>query len=197
MASIISTITIAVIGVFLTAWFNHIHWLNKNREEIRIRETIEATSLVRDIANIFDKRIVTQRLMLRNIFLENREVMLEEYKKSLREYSERYNEVRFRLRYFSSYSYVIDFERELNDKIVENSYEIEHILKYGRPKKLKFSELNEQLNIISVRVYEYCALLTSDISSENIGVLKKINDWKDPNNKYISSLFLIKRLLSL
>lgn len=197
MLSILSTLIVAVIGIFLTAWFNHIHWLNKNREEIRIRETLEATSLVRDIANIFDKRIVTQRLMLRNIFLKNKEAMLEEYKISLKEYSEKYNEVRFRLRYFSGYNFVLNFEKDLNDKIVENSYEIEHILKYGRPKKLKFSELNEQLNIISVRVYEYCAQLTSDISAENIGVLKKINDWKNPNNKYISSWFLIKRLLSL
>ncbi|MBO9456117.1 hypothetical protein J7376_11090 [Paracoccus sp. R12_1] len=188
---------LAFVGIFVTARFQRMHWLRATREEIRVRETKEATALVSDIATAFDKRIVAQRFLLLNLSDVNKDRIIDEYRAAVKLYSESYNEIRYRLFYYTSYSEVLYFENKLNNKIVEHGNLVVKLLKQDAPLEMQIASLDGELSIISTKVFQYCKKLSGLISEEKIGSLQKIYDWKDPKNEYISDWRLIKRLLNI
>lgn len=210
MINVPLTIIIAIFGVFLTARFQRYHWLRSTREEIRVRETNEASELVRDIARAFDKRITAQRSFLWNLSSPDSNKTQKTFEAVTNEYANNFNEIRYRLFYYSSYQEVLEFEQRLHDRIVANANEIRHISKHGRPRRRSIwhiskhggprsrsiAELDNDLSILSAKVFEYCAKLSQEIATENIGSLRRLNNWKDPNNEFITNWHLIRLLLN-
>jgi hypothetical protein len=162
-----------------------------------VRETNGATDLVRDIAKAFDKRITAQRTLLRNLGSPNIEALRDSSNLAIKEYSEGYNEIRYRLNYYTSYQEVLDFERQLHDRLVSCSNQIYEIAKLSARRASKVQELDNELSLVSELVFKYCRNLSNDIANERIGSLPKIHDWKDPDNEFVGSWRLIKRLLNI
>ncbi|WDA13646.1 hypothetical protein [Paracoccus marcusii] len=188
---------LAIVGIFITANYQRRHWLRATHEEIRTRETREANDLLRDIARIFDKRIACQRLYLLNLEDENSSEYKKSYMDSVKEYSGSYNDLRYRLRFYTSYASVLDFEKTLNDRIVKNGNRISTIAKLNNRSESEVSEIDKDLSIISAKVFEFCARLANKISAEDFGSLRKLSSWNNPSNEYITNWWLIKRLLNI
>lgn len=189
---------LAFLGLFITARFQRTHWLRSTHEEIRVRETKEATDLVKDIAFIFDKRIAAQRLLLLNANSDKQASFREPYLEAVKEYMQRYNEIRYRLNFYLSYSEVLNFERNLNDRMVSNGSKIALLI--AQPENftdVQRAKLNEDLSIISASVFTYCKNISGRISKGDFGSLRHISDWKNPNNEYTTISFLIRRLLNI
>ncbi len=197
MVNVPVTVIIGIIGVILTAWFHRLHWVRSTREEIRVRETKEASELVQDIAGLFSKRIAAQRLLLENINSDDFNKYLNDYRDAVKIYMENYNEIRYRLTYFKSYSVVLDFEQELNDKIVLNSGQISLVIRRGKFLPEEKTKLSKELSVVSAEVYKFCARLSDDIAKEKVGRLRRISNWRDPNNEFVGNWALIKRLLNI
>ncbi len=194
MLGIPITIIIAFLGVILTAYFQKQHWLRATREEIRVRETNGASELAQDIAKIFDRRIAAQRSLLRNIDSKSHKNY---YFSAIREYGLNYNDIRYRLYYYIGMRNVVYMESNLNDRVVYNAREIDFFLKNGRFINKDCDELINDLNIISAHVYRFCSKFSEAVAKGEVGAIKKVSDWKDPNNEYVSNWFLLKRLLNI
>lgn len=197
MINVPITIIIAVLGIFLTARFQRIQWIRTTREEIRIRETKGATDLVSDIAKAFGRRITAQRSLLRNLKSRKVKKCRDGLDLAIKEYSEGYNEIRYRLNYYTSYQKVLDFEREIHDRLVSNLNKIYALANSKRHSSMEVRKLDDDLSRVSELIFRYCQKLSEEIASENIGRLSEIHDWEDPDNEFIGSWYLIKRLLNI
>lgn len=189
---------LAFIGLFITARFQRTHWLRSTHEEIRVRETKEASELVKDIATTFDRRIAAQRLLLLNMDSQDREKFEEIYLDAVREYMHRFNEIRYRLNFYLTYGDVLKFEADLNNRIVVNGSKIS--LMISSPEKVETadrSKLDNDLSIISALVFRYCRDISEKISKNDFGSLRRISNWKDPENQFVTIGFLLKRLLNI
>lgn len=197
MINIPITIIIGIIGIFITARFQRYHWLRSTREEIRVRETNEASQLLRDIALAFDKRITAQRSFLLNLSSPSADEAKQAFTAAVREYSESFNEIRYRLFYYTSYNRVLEFEERLHERLVTNANEILGVSRHGRALGRSVQELDDDLSLISAKVFRFCERIANDISNENIGSLKRIYDWTEPRNEFVTNWHLVKRLFNV
>lgn len=197
MINIPLTIIIATFGIFITARFQRYHWLRSTREEIRVRETAEASELVREIAVAFDKRITAQRRLLHGIGSPDEKIIKELYSGAVREYAETFNSIKYRLFYYTSYQDVLDFESKLHNRIVTNAEGIHQIERTGTPLSRSSAELEKDLSILSAKVFHYCRNMSENIANEQIGSLRRLHDWKDPKNEFVTNWHLIRRLLNV
>lgn len=187
----------ALVGVLLTAGLQRRHWLRTTQEEIRVRETREATELVRDIAKIFDARIAAQRLYLRNIGSDSHDALKSQYTSALKEYMGNYNDVRYRLMSYHSYATVLEFEETLNNRIVQNSALITEAERTSSSSQEKIRKADDDLSVVSAHVFRFCARMHKEIGKENIGTLRSLKNWQDPANPYVTNWALVKRLLNI
>lgn len=197
MVNIPLTVIIAFFGIFITALFQRRHWLRTTREEIRVRETKEASDLVRDISRSFDKRISAQRLLLLNLKSSDREKYRESFRLAVIEYAEGYNDIRYRLFFYTSYQRVLDFERNLHERLVHNSDRILSLMKQRKSQTKITYELNDELSKISANVFHFCTDLSTEIAAEKFGTLRMVYDWRNPKNEFVTSWYLVKRLLNI
>lgn len=196
MVNIPVTVLIAFLGVFIGAWLQRRHWLRSTYEEIRVRESKDASDLASEIARVFDKRITAQRNYLLTKFSKTGNENENAYKSAINEYSDSFNDIRFRLFYYLSYKEVLKYESDLHNRLVKNGGEIAPIRNMREYRKRK-EAINNELSIISARVFMFCRLLSLKISREEIGSLRRLKDWKNPQNEFISIFFLLRRLLNI
>lgn len=193
------TVVLGLAGVIIGGWLQRRHWLRTTREEIRVRETSEANSLIKDIAEYLDKRISTQREFLHSISdsQEARESARAEYKKAISEFGSRSNAIRSHIYFFFGYQEVLRFEKSLPEKIVINGLKCEHLFRSEKATQDRISELDLELSKISSLIFIYCGKLSRKVSAEDFGTLRKIRNWQDPNNPHITLTDLTKRLLNI
>ncbi|MWD30055.1 hypothetical protein E0K89_021495 [Aquicoccus sp. SCR17] len=200
------TVAIALFSVFIGAWFQRRHWLRSIAEEIRVRETADASALIDLIATTFDERIIAQRLFLGSIGDQERQKEARiEYREQLKSYFGKFNTIRGKLFFYFSYQTVVDFENELHNRIAENGLAIERLsrqyekrglLKSNKDLAREKARLNNDLSQISVLVFKKCRGLYELVSGHDFGSLRQINNWRDPENEFVSSLKLLRKVLN-
>lgn len=197
MAGVSITVIIGILAVFLTAAFQRKQWLRNTREEIRVRETKSAEELVRDVTRAFDKRITAQRFFLLNANEEDSNEFRVKYREAVHDYLISFNDIRARISYYFPRSELLYFEEQLHERIVQNGNSIAALFRQGIANQAKISELNSQLSTISAHVYQFSARCSEKISTSQIKPIQRLDDWKDHQNEFIGTWFLLRRLLSI
>lgn len=194
MLSVPITIFLGLLAVALTAYFQTRHWYRSTKEEIRVRETKDCTALIEQIAKVFDERITAQRRFLfRTSEKDNKRDL---YITEVDKYLASLNIIRAKLNYYFSYEMVIKLEREIHEPLIKNANLIEDVQRTNRPKAAQQKQqLHRELSVISHDVYKLCAELHSRVAREAFGELRKINNWKDVGNRFVTSGDLVRRLL--
>ncbi|MBO6860623.1 hypothetical protein [Roseibium sp.] len=201
--SIPITIIIGLLGVLIGIWFQRRSWLLSIAEEVRVRETADASKLIDLIAETFDKRIAIQRAFLYSIGDEDRADYIDKYREAVIEYAEKINIVRSKLYFYFSYEEVLRYEQELHVRLVVNAEAISNLR--NRYEELSSSglsdnevfRLNEDLSIISAKVFRYCQTLYVKVAKLEFGSLRTIHNWTDRSNDFVSSVKLLRRVLNI
>lgn len=191
------SIIIGLLGVFIGGWLQKRHWLRATKEEIRVRETADANALVKQITKTFDERMWAQRNFLNQIGREGEALALNRYREAIRIYTEEFNSIRTGLFFYFSYKKVLSFEKDLHNRLVANGALIESIYRDKNDNADVRSEVAEQLSTVSAKVFRFCKNTSDEISTENFGTMRKINDWKRPDNQFVGSFSLIRRIFNL
>jgi hypothetical protein len=172
-------------------------------KEVRVRETADASKLIDLIAETFDKRIAIQRAFLYSIGDEDRADYIDKYREAVIEYAEKINIVRSKLYFYFSYEEVLRYEQELHVRLVVNAEAISNLR--NRYEELSSSglsdnevfRLNEDLSIISAKVFRYCQTLYVKVAKLEFGSLRTIHNWTDRSNDFVSSVKLLRRVLNI
>lgn len=186
------SIILGLITVFIAAYFQRRQWINGLREEIRVRETKLATKTLFSFSLTIDRRIAAQRRFLRQASPDMESLELNRYRDSIEEFTSSSNMLRAQLKFYFGFQILRSMEEDILKPIVFNGMDAEkHV--HGKP-TVKKGALNKDLSLISRRSYIFLSDLHDIIAREEIGPLKKINDWKRIDNNFISKGWLLKRI---
>lgn len=83
------SIIIGLLAVLVGGWLQQRQWYRNSREEIRVRETEEATKLISEIARTIDKRIAAQRALAYHASDEDGSEFLKDYRTRFSDFSEK------------------------------------------------------------------------------------------------------------
>ncbi|WP_298815871.1 hypothetical protein [uncultured Roseibium sp.] len=196
------TVIIGLLGILFGAWFQRRHWLRSVAEEVRVRETKDASELIELIATTFDRRIAAQRAFLHSIGDVNREAEISKYREAINEYGEKINTIRSKLFFYFSYSEVYDYEEELHNRLIINGANITRLYKEvvreeSEDLNSRKEELDKDLSLLSAKVFRSCRNLYGKVALLEFGTLRKIHDWQNPNNEYVSSMKLARKVLNI
>ena len=188
------SIIIGVATAILAAHFQRRQWLRNTREEIRVRETDEASKTIEILTRSIDARIAAQRRFIWQTRSKNQDEVVR-YRNAVEAFGAELNYVRSRLLFYFDYETVEDIEEHILDRIFRNGRLAEAIAGQRSPEKRR--ELASELSAISAVLFRRCQYLYTLIAREDFGSLKKLSDWTRIENDHTSFGYLAGRLLGI
>ena len=198
------TIIIGIFAVILSAYFSRRAWQINLIEEIRVRETDNCIQLLDIFSSTVDQRIAAQRFFISALVRGNpTDEDVKDYREGVRLWLEKINTIRSKIMFYFDYSDVMDFERYIILRISQVGATCESAAASYRshgaitPEELsKLRIASSTLDTVSARTFRMVYKLQTKVSKENFGTLRIVNDLTIYNNKYVSNLDIIRRILN-